>query len=138
MSNAADESRPPTVLVVEDELIVAMALEDRLRDLGWQVVGTVATGEAAVEVAASEKPDLVLMDVRLAGPMGGAEAALRIVTELGIRSIFMTAYSDPANAARCAEAKPLGYIAKPHDDRVLVAELESALRHVRSAGNDRC
>ena len=65
----------PNILIVEDEFIVAEDLANKVRHLGYDVVGTTSTGEEAVELARRHKPALVLMDIRLAGVMDGIEAA---------------------------------------------------------------
>jgi hypothetical protein len=69
---------PARILIVEDEQIVAVDLEGQLERLGYQVVGMAVSGEDACTMVASEQPDLILMDVRLDGPMDGIDAAHRI------------------------------------------------------------
>jgi two-component system, response regulator PdtaR len=83
----------PTVLIVEDEQIVAADLEKRLEKLGYRVVGTAATGEEAVALADLVRPDVVLMDIELQGAMSGTEAAKRIQLSTGAPIIFVTAYA---------------------------------------------
>lgn len=83
---------PKRILIVEDEAISAMAMQHMVELTGHQVVGTVDTGEAAIAVAVAERPDLVLMDIRLKTAMPGTEAAAQIFAQAGIRSVFVTAY----------------------------------------------
>jgi len=117
-------------LVVEDEAIVALDLTERLTRLGYRVVGAVATGEEAIVNAAEHRPDLVLMDVRLAGEIDGTEAAGKI-RELGdIPVVYLTAHSDPQTIARVTSSEPFGYILKPFAERELHIQIEIALyRH---------
>ena len=73
-----NRAEPVKVLIVEDEQVVAENLEQRLRELGYQLSGSVTSGEEAVDLAAERQPDVVLMDIHLAGRMSGIEAARRI------------------------------------------------------------
>jgi CheY-like chemotaxis protein len=82
------------LLIVEDEAIVAADLQRQLSRLGYKVEGRAKSGEEAVRLARQFSPDLVLMDVRLIGPMDGIEAARRIYHETGIPIVYMTAYAN--------------------------------------------
>src|SRR5258706_13191238 len=93
----------PRLLVVEDESIVAMDLADSLRQLGYDVVGIVASGTSAVETATTTRPDLILIDIRLRGDMNGIEAARLCRGRADIPATFLTA---PAHA-RTLERTPL-------------------------------
>jgi two-component system, response regulator PdtaR len=101
------------ILIVEDEIISAMALERMLAGLGCVVIGTVATGEDAIEWAKREAPDLIAMDIRLSGSMDGIEAAEKIEEALGTPIIFMTGYDDKETRERALSLKPLGFMVKP-------------------------
>ena len=92
----------PIILVVEDEAIVANDIRDTLISLGYDVAGTAKTGESALEKIAETRPDLVLMDIHLAGKMDGIETAGQIHENFGIPVIFLTAYADisPARAGK--------------------------------------
>ena len=116
-----------TVLIVEDEQIVAVATEGHLQRLGYQVVGMAASGEEACEKAAELEPDLVLMDVRIEGPMDGIEAARRICESRDVPVVFLTAYSDVDTVERAKDVEPYGYIVKPFDPRDLHTTIEMAL-----------
>ncbi len=83
-----------SVLIVEDEGILSMDIRFRLEDMGYLVVGIADTGEKAIELALSEKPDVVLMDMRLKSSMTGMEAAAYIKSKSTIPVIFVTAYTD--------------------------------------------
>ena len=121
-------SSPARILVVEDEFAVAMELEDHLDALGYTVVDHVMTGAKAVDRAAATDPDLVLMDVRLDGPMDGVEAAQTIRASAPVPVVFVTAYSDDETLQRATDTTPFGYVVKPFDERELYATLEVALQ----------
>ncbi|MBD1822891.1 response regulator [Cyanobacteria bacterium FACHB-DQ100] len=116
------------ILVVEDERIVARDIEKRLKKLGYVVPASVASAEAAIEKVAEVRPDLVLMDIRLKGPMDGIEAAEHIRTEYETPVIYLTAYADEATLQRAKATEPFGYIVKPFDERDLHVAIEVALR----------
>jgi Response regulator containing CheY-like receiver, AAA-type ATPase, and DNA-binding domains len=115
------------VLIVEDEFAVAMELEDRLENLGYDVVGHELRGREAIERAQETTPDLVLMDIRLDGRMDGIDAAQEIRTKLHVPVVFVTAYSDDETLKRAKETAPFGYVIKPFEERELYAAIEVAL-----------
>jgi PAS domain S-box-containing protein len=115
------------ILVVEDEAIVADDIRETLISLGYTVVGTAKSGESAINKVAETLPDLVLMDIHLAGKMDGIEAAGRIHTQYAIPVIFLTAYADKALLERAKETEPFGYIIKPYDERGLQSAIEIAV-----------
>lgn len=101
------------ILIVEDEIIVAMALEQKLLDLEYVIVDTVSTGEDAVKCANQLKPDLVLMDITLKGKINGIEAAKQIKDKLNIPIIYVTAYSYSEVAKHAPLIEPYEYLVKP-------------------------
>ena len=124
------ETDTPRILIVEDEPIVAMDISGRLTHLGYAVAGTVATGEGAIALAQQTQPDLVLLDIRLRGPMTGIEAAEQIRQRFGYPVVFLTAYAEDDTLKRASQANPLGYVLKPFGDRELKTAIEMALyRH---------
>jgi diguanylate cyclase (GGDEF)-like protein/PAS domain S-box-containing protein len=126
---AATASRiTATLLVVEDESVVAMDLDGQLRDMGYKVCGCVDNGRDAIERARVEHPDLILMDIVLKGDIDGIAAAAQIGQELHIPVLFLTAYSDDDTVERAAGAWPYGYLTKPFQSRELRAGIEVALR----------
>lgn len=100
------------IMVVEDERITAEDMRDGLEELGYDVIAVVSTGEEAVKLAEEISPDLVLMDIMLAGKMDGIEAAENIRGRFGIPVIYLTAYSDENTVARAKITEPSGYIIK--------------------------
>src|SRR5215469_4060792 len=120
----------PTILVVEDENVVALDIQRDLVSFGYGVPATASTGQEAIEMAAALRPDLVLMDIRLRGGVDGIEAAEEIRTHFNIPSIYLTAYADPATVSRARLTGALGYLIKPFGERDLHAAVEVALyRH---------
>jgi two-component system cell cycle sensor histidine kinase/response regulator CckA len=115
------------ILVVEDEAIVARDIENRLKNLGYDVPMVVSSGEDAVQKADETQPDLVLMDIKLKGKMDGIEAAEHIHDRLGIPVIYLTAYADENTLQRAKITEPYGYILKPFNDLDLHSNIEMAL-----------
>ncbi|MGO9411670.1 MAG: response regulator [Spirochaetia bacterium] len=103
------------ILIVEDEALTAMALGAYLRREGYEVVGFSATGEEAVQKAREDHPDIVFMDIRLAGRMDGIEAAEAISREERVAFVFMTGHSTQAAVERVAGVALVGYLTKPID-----------------------
>jgi len=124
MNASAKKSR---ILVVEDEAIVAADITDRLKSLGYDVIGPVDNGVAAIEKSVELRPDLVLMDIMLKGEMTGTEAASQIRTELHIPVIYLTANSNEATFAKARDTEPFGFILKPFEETVLKGNIEIAL-----------
>ena len=95
------------VLIVEDDHLVAMDVEAALLDAGYEITGIASSAEQAIKLAATEKPDLVVMDIRLAGQRDGVDAALELFHGSGIRSLFATAHQDITMRRRAKSARPL-------------------------------
>lgn len=118
------------ILVVEDDGILAMTLETMLNKLGYAVLRPVARGEDAVAAAATEQPDLVLMDIHLGGSMDGITAARRIGSFSEVPVVFLSSHSEDALLRQAKSTTPYGYLIKPVSERELAACLEMALhRH---------
>jgi DNA-binding LytR/AlgR family response regulator len=115
------------VLVVEDESIVSKDIQHSLKKIGYNVVGAAATGEKAIELAESEKPDVVLMDIMLKGEMNGIEAAQEIRSSLAIPIIFLTAYADESTLSKAKVTEPYGYVLKPFKEIDLHTTIEMAI-----------
>lgn len=115
------------VLVVEDESIVSKDIQHSLKKLGYNVVGAASTGEKAFELAASEKPDIILMDIMLKGDINGIQTAERVKAELQIPVIYLTAYADESTLEKAKVTEPYGYIIKPFKEVDLHTSIEMAL-----------
>ena len=119
-------SRMKRLLIVEDEAIAALFLRHTLESLGHEVIAVVDTGEEAVAVALREHPDLVLMDIRLRGEIDGVDAANNIRRQTGIRSVFISAYSDREIAPRYQYPEEFRLLPKP----VMEGELMQVLQEL--------
>lgn len=112
------------ILLVEDEIIPAMLMERQLGQMGYGVLGLVTTGEKAVSRVREDGPDIVIMDIQLAGAMDGITAAAAILESRPMPVIFVTGYDDPAIQKRARTLGPLAYLIKPLD----VAQVEAIIR----------
>jgi DNA-binding NarL/FixJ family response regulator len=121
-------ARPIRILLVEDEFLIAMSIEGDLRDGGYDVVGIAHSVDDGAALAKTERPDLVLMDIRLVGKRDGIDAALEIYETTGIRCIFATAHCDTETIARARPAAPLGWLHKPYGRDSLMSAVEESLR----------
>ncbi len=119
----------PTLLLVEDELLVAMDLRRRLEAAGYTVVGVAMSGEDALAQARQLKPGLVLMDIQLQGDLDGIETASRLSTELDLPIVFLTANADVATLARAQAIAPYSFLSKPVKERELRFAIDMALHH---------
>ena len=115
------------ILIVEDEAIIAMEIESQLQSLEYEVTSIVDTGEKAIKKAEADKPDLILMDIRIKGEMDGIDAAEVIRNKYGIPVIFSTAYLDEERIERAKITMPFGYVLKPIQERDLKVTIEMAL-----------
>jgi DNA-binding NarL/FixJ family response regulator len=116
-----------SLIIVEDEPIVATELQGRLKSLDYEVKAVVATGEEAIESARKYRPDLFLMDIFLTGSTDGITAAKKIKELYDIPSIYLTSYSDDTIINRARITEPYGYILKPFGDREVHTHIEIAL-----------
>jgi CheY-like chemotaxis protein len=119
------------MLVVEDDQGAALLINTILRHQGYQVIGNAVTGPRALELAAAERPDLVLMDITLAGEMDGIEAAKQIQERTSCPVVFLTAQTAPEVLERARAVEPYGYLVKPFDPRLLHPTIEMALHKHR-------
>jgi len=118
---------PATVLVVEDERIIAKGVEKQLKALGYAVVGSAGTGADAIRMATDLRPDLILMDVNLGTEPDGIGAAEVIRGARDVPVIFLTAHSDGETIDRAKRVGPFGYLLKPYEDVELKVAIEIAL-----------
>ena len=111
------------ILIVEDEFFIALDAQEQVEALGHTVVGIAVSADQAVMMAEREKPDLVLMDIRLSGARDGIDAAIEIRDRYGIESIFVTANTDPVTLQRAQSTNPLGILHKPLTQARLLQKL---------------
>jgi CheY-like chemotaxis protein len=124
---AAGASKPATILIVEDEALVASCVEEVLGELGFAVAGIAASGPEAVALAAAHRPTLALVDIRLTGPIDGIELACRLRDELGVPSIFLSGLADADTTKRAEAAQPLGFLPKPFRPSQVFNAIQRAL-----------
>ena len=104
------------VLIVEDETLIAEEIRERLIRRGVNVVDVVDTGERAIRAASLHKPALILMDIRLKGPLDGIQAADAIHESEPAPVVFLTAHSDQETLRRAKGTDPFGYVLKPFQE----------------------
>jgi DNA-binding response OmpR family regulator len=112
-----------SVLLVEDEALIALSLTDMLGELGFAVCGPADTARRAVELALSQRPALVLMDIRLKGRPDGIDAAREIRAQLPVPIIFVTGSCEREMMLRMQAVAAAGVLIKP----ILLAELKAAI-----------
>jgi len=114
------------ILVVEDEFLVAHDISNMLIELGYDVQAIVPSAEEALAAIRSHVPDLILLDIRLKGPIDGIQAANIIKEEWSIPFIYLTAHADDLTLSRAKTSDPLGYLLKPFEFRELKTVIELA------------
>ena len=125
--------QPISILLVEDNAIVAFDMQQRLQKLGYQVQGIIASGEEAMEAVSRQAPSLILMDIFLDGRIDGIETAKAILKDTQIPIIFLTGHDDEETLGRAKITETFGYIIKPAESRDLHVAIEIALyKHAAS------
>jgi CheY-like chemotaxis protein len=115
------------ILIVEDEAITVSALKRELASLGYEIAGTSSTTGEALNAVEAHKPDLVLMDITLAGAVNGIVAAVAIRGNFHVPVVFLTAHADDQTMKRAVGAGAFGYVLKPFSGAGLKAAIETAL-----------
>lgn len=114
------------ILIVEDEVLLAMDLELLLKEMGHSVVGCVLTGRDALSLIENDRPDIILIDITLQGDMDGITTAKRIRQRQDIPIVFVTGNKDRDTLNRVNEFNPVGIVIKPLTDNTLRDVLEKA------------
>jgi signal transduction histidine kinase len=123
-----------SVMIVEDERIVAEELRRTLERMGHRVIGIASSSEGATALASERLPDLVLMDIRLEGRQDGIEAATTLQRRFRVPVIYLTAFADSSTVQRARETEPYGYLIKPFSDHQLQTTIEIAIyKHAMDA-----
>lgn len=115
-------------MIVEDEVITAMAMRMGFIELGYEVCKLVYAGEEAIEQARQEYPDIVLLDINLKGEMDGFETARQIKAKYNIPIAFLTGYMDSSIIEQIKAAEPVGYFVKPVELSELKSVFDRTLR----------
>lgn len=118
---------PVSVMIVEDEFIVALELKGRLETMGYRVVAAATSAPEAVDMVPAVKPDVVLLDIRLGEGLDGIDAAGAIKARFGVPIIFVTAHFDRETVSRAVVVEPSDYVLKPIRDHDLRSAIEAAV-----------
>lgn len=118
---------PGRVLIVEDEVVIALLLESFVVEQGCDVVGVADDFEGAVELFAQESPDVALVDVSILGARDGVDVARAFKAQRELPLVFLTAYTDAATLTRLAEVSPFAVLSKPFDRTHLARVLAEAV-----------
>ncbi len=118
------------VLIVEDDIINAKVLQNFLEGKGYVVMGVITTGEAAIDHIAKDKPDIILMDIELAGKMDGIEAAEIINKTNSIPILYLTSKTDKEVVEKARDTQPVGYVIKPFSPMQLEITMEMARKKI--------
>ncbi|HPB83682.1 MAG TPA: response regulator, partial [Spirochaetota bacterium] len=117
---------PLKILIIEDEVFIGLSLEAELSRAGYDITGIAATGDEAIKKAAETVPDILLMDIHLAGDMDGLEAAKTIRENRDIPVIFMSGYADEIIQVRADSFNPIAFLIKPVKMQQLIQILNDA------------
>jgi chemotaxis response regulator CheB len=117
----------PRILIVEDESVIATNLQRTLTQMAYEVIDWVPSGEAAIEIAEREHPDVVLMDIHLAGALSGIDTARRIWERLQIPVVYCTAHADLDTLKAVETTDSYGYVMKPFQSDAVRAAIQLAL-----------
>jgi len=126
---STDDSK---ILIVEDDIIMAADLKQRLESMGYNIVGIASKGKDAIKKCKETNPDLILMDIFIKGDIDGIETAQTIRNIYNIPHIYLTGNYDNTIFKRAATTLPHGYITKPFDDTGLQNAIERAfIKHYK-------
>lgn len=117
---------PIKVLIVEDQWLIAQDIKIKLEDHNFKVMSIVTSGEKALEVVASSPPDLILMDIQLAGELDGIATAEKIVQNYAIPIVYLSDFVDQETVNRAKKTNPANYLSKPFKKEDLLRALEIA------------
>jgi len=115
------------IFIVEDEWLVSLELQQRIKDLGYEIAGTSDNGDSAIKMILETKPDLILIDINIKGNIDGIETARQVLVKYNVPIIYVTAYSDKTTLERAKITTPYGYIIKPVEERDLLISIEISL-----------
>lgn len=117
-----------SVLLVEDDNVMAKIAEMRLNSLGYEMCGRATTAAEAIELVVTKKPDLVLMDINIKGNVDGIDTAHMIKNAFNIPVVYLTSHTDGPVLERAKATNPDGFITKPVKDTTLRVAIELALK----------
>jgi CheY-like chemotaxis protein len=116
-----------SVLIVEDEGVVALSIKAALTKMGYTVVGIAVTGSEAIALATEKKPDVILMDIHIKGDIDGIQTTEKLNAVMDVPVIFLTAYADDETVKRAIKTRSSSYLVKPYNPRELYSNIEFAI-----------
>ncbi|MGB7970061.1 MAG: response regulator [Methanobacterium sp.] len=122
------------ILIVEDEIIIAIDLKIRLEDLGYYVPGIAINGRDAIKKTGEKNPDIILMDILLNGDKDGIEVAQQIRNQYNIPIIYLTGSQNDSMIERAEITEPYGYINKPFDNTEIETAIKLAISKTNNSG----
>jgi CheY-like chemotaxis protein len=121
------------ILIVEDEMVLAMSMRLDIENMGYRVSGVAMSGEEAIALVEGGCPDLILMDITLDGEMDGIATANQIIERHSVPIVFLTGNSDEDTIKRLGETSPYGFLKKPVFEQALKESIENALeKHIKN------
>lgn len=133
--NSITTNNPVSVLIVEDESIIAMEIEVELQSRGFNVIGTVLSSEDAIDVAATRRPDVILMDIHIQGSKDGIQSSMEILNTYRPIIIFVSAYGDDIKHKIGAVRQHL-FLLKPFSCSELITMIDESVSSRRTASDD--
>lgn len=128
-------SQPTTILIIEDEMIIAANISLQLTTLGYEVTGIIPRGEEALVHIEQQQPDIVLLDINLKGKIDGIETAKIMQQSYNIPIIYLTANADEANFNRAKATNPHAFISKPFKKLDLQRAIELTVARIEAENN---
>jgi DNA-binding NarL/FixJ family response regulator len=116
------------VLIVEDQVLIAIHLQDLVEEAGHRVSAIAHDTSAAITAAARQRPAFAIMDLRLANGSNGLDAAQQLYEQFGVRCLFISANIDEEVRSKAANFQALGFIGKPFLAAEVIMAVQSAMR----------
>jgi two-component system, response regulator PdtaR len=136
MDGTTGHRRPPRILIAEDDFLLATEIEEALKEAGYEVLPPAQTAEEAIALAIAQVPALALVDIELFGVETGIDLAMEMRESVGVRSIFVSAHSDPETVAAAAKAEPISWLKKPFGLGSIVAAVQLAMKSLDQGFDD--
>lgn len=121
------EIKKKSILIVEDQIILAMNTRLALEDAGYRVTGIAISGEDALSMVERDCPDMVLMDITLSGKIDGIDAAARMIEEFRIPVAYLTGNADKSTVELIKRSNHVGILQKPVEDYELISMIEHVI-----------
>ncbi|MCF7794653.1 MAG: response regulator [Candidatus Cloacimonetes bacterium] len=125
------------ILIVEDEMMIAEVVKTYLLKDRYEIIDIIDSGEKCLEIVEETNPDLVIMDIMLAGEMTGVEAAKIVHEKFGTAILFLTAYADEETLEGAIDSDPYGYLVKPVREKDVRAAVKMAFHMIQKEQNEK-